>query len=97
MVLTNAQKKSLKSQTHALKPVVSLGKAGLSGSVLDEIESALNHHELIKVKVAASDREEKEAIIAEIAEKTHSEIIQKIGYIAVFYRENPDKKQFSAS
>lgn len=94
MALSNQQKKSLKSHTHALKPVVRLGQSGLSESVLDEIEIALNHHELIKVKIAASDREEKNQIITQISEKTHSETIQTIGSIAVFYRENPDKKQF---
>lgn len=96
MALSNTQKKSLKSHTHALKAVVQLGQAGLSSSVLDEIEGALSHHELIKVKIAASDREEKANIIKEIAEKTHSEVVQSIGNVAVYYRENPDKKQFSS-
>ena len=97
MALSNAQKKTLKSLTHDLKPVVRMGQSGLSESVLDEIENALTHHELIKVKIAASDRVEKEAVISDISEKTQSEVIQKIGYIAVFYRENPDKKQFLSS
>ena len=94
MALSNQQKKSLKSHAHSLKPVVRLGQSGLSYSVLDESEIALNHHELIKVKITASDRDEKSQLITEIGEKTHSEIVQTIGFIAVFYRENPDKKQF---
>lgn len=95
MALSNQQKKKLKSHAHALKPVVRLGQSGLTANVLDEIESAIDHHELIKVKVTADDRDDKKAIIQEIADKTSSEIIQSIGFMAVFYRENKDKKAYS--
>ena len=95
MALSTQQKKSLKSHAHALKPVVMIGQSGLSSSVLDELELALNHHELIKVKISAADREEKNSIINEIAQKTHAEVIQTIGFIAVYYKENIDKKRYS--
>jgi len=78
-----------------LKPVVRVGQAGLTDTVLDEIESAIDHHELIKVKVSAADREDKKTIIQKIAEQTQSDIVQTIGFTAVFYRENNDKKNYS--
>jgi RNA-binding protein len=95
MPLSNAQVKKLKAHAHSLKPVVRLGQSGLSTSVLDEVELALNHHELIKVKVSGSDRDEKKEMISTIAEKTRSDVIQSIGSVAVFFRENPDKKSYS--
>ena len=95
MALSNQQKKKLKAHAHSLKPVVRLGQSGLTSNVLDEIESAITHHELIKVKVSAVDRDDKKAIIQEIADKTASELIQSIGFMAVFYRENQDKKAYS--
>ncbi|AFT67489.1 MAG: ribosome assembly RNA-binding protein YhbY [Cycloclasticus pugetii] len=95
MALSNQQKKKLKAHAHSLKPVVRLGQSGLTSNVLDEIESAITHHELIKVKVSADDRDDKKAIIQEIADKTASELIQSIGFMAVFYRENQDKKAYS--
>ncbi|MBV1898021.1 MAG: RNA-binding protein [Cycloclasticus pugetii] len=95
MALSNQQKKKLKAHAHSLKPVVRLGQSGLTSNVLDEIESAITHHELIKVKVSANDRDDKKAIIQEIADKTASELIQSIGFMAVFYRENQDKKAYS--
>jgi len=95
MPLSNAQVKELKAHAHSLKPVVRLGQSGLSTSVLDEVELALNHHELIKVKVSGSDRDEKKEMISTIAEKTHSDVIQSIGSVAVFFRENPDKKSYT--
>ena len=78
-----------------MKPVVRVGQAGLTDTVLDEIESAIDHHELIKVKVSAADREDKKTIIQKIAEQTQSDIVQTIGFTAVFYRENNDKKNYS--
>ncbi len=95
MALTNQQKKKLKTHAHSLKPVVMLGQSGLSNTVLDEIEQAIEHHELIKVKIAAADRDEKKELIQKIAEQTQSEIVQTIGFMAVFYRENSDKKAYS--
>ncbi|MEW4982944.1 MAG: ribosome assembly RNA-binding protein YhbY [Cycloclasticus sp.] len=95
MALSNQQKKKLKVHAHSLKPVVRVGQAGLTDTVLDEIESAIDHHELIKVKVSAADREDKKTIIQKIAEQTQSDIVQTIGFTAVFYRENNDKKNYS--
>ena len=95
MSLTNQQKKKLKAFAHSLNPVVRIGQLGLTDSVLDEIESAISHHELIKIKVAAADRAEKNSLIKTISEKTQSDIIQQIGFVAVFYRLNPDKNNYS--
>ena len=57
MKLNNKQKQHLKGLAHPLKPVVMLGNNGLTEGVLAEIELALEHHELIKVKIAAEARE----------------------------------------
>ena len=59
MKLTNKQKQYLKGLAHSLKPVVQLGGNGLTEGVLAEIDNALSHHELIKVKVPTDDRDEK--------------------------------------
>lgn len=80
---------SLRGAAHKLKPVVMLGKAGLTEPVLVEINTALDFHELIKVKVAGEDRDERRALIAAIAEKTNALLVQVIGRIAVLYRAVP--------
>lgn len=95
MTLSAQQKKDLKRHAHSLKPVVQLGQAGLTAAVLDEIEGALNHHELIKVKIIASDRQEKMAIASSISQTTGAELVQVIGHIGVFYRLNPDRNRYS--
>jgi RNA-binding protein len=85
-----AQKKKLKTQAHDLKPVIIVGKAGLTDSVLAETEIALNTHELIKVKIRA-ERDERIKISEKICSSTGAILIQSIGQIIVIYRLNPKK------
>jgi len=83
-------RKKLKAEAHALKPVVMIGQSGLTDAVLAEIELALDSHELIKVKIRA-EREDRREISEKICLSTGAELIQAIGQIAVIYRVNPDK------
>ena len=86
MALTEAQKKQLRGRAHALKPVVQIGQAGLSANVLAEIEQALEHHELIKVRARVGDRQTRAAVLEELLECTGAELVQQIGHVAVVYR-----------
>jgi RNA-binding protein len=91
MPLTTTQKKQLRTQAHALKPIVTTGQSGLTDAVLAEIELALDYHELVKVKVRVADREDRKRMIETILTKTRSENILTIGQVVVLFRENPDK------
>jgi RNA-binding protein len=93
MKLTNNQKKYLRSMAHDLKPFVMIGQHGLSESVLAELESTLLKHELIKIKLRVSDREEKQQIVDKILIISKAELVQVIGGVLVIYRsfdDNPD-------
>ncbi|MFM2484384.1 ribosome assembly RNA-binding protein YhbY [Celerinatantimonas yamalensis] len=92
MPLTNKQKQYLKGLAHTLKPVVLLGSNGLTEGVIAEIDSALGHHELIKVKVPSEDRDLKTQIIETIAVNCQAILVQKIGNIAVYYRPSEEPK-----
>lgn len=85
-------RKFLKAKAHALKPVVITGQHGITPNLLNEINLALDHHELIKVRVNAADREERGKMVEEIVRATEAELIQSIGHIITLYRKNPDKK-----
>ena len=85
MQLTKNQKQFLKSEAHHLKPVVLLGANGLTEGVMAEIDIALNHHELIKVKIPSEDREERQLIAAAIVRESGSVLVQAIGKIIVLY------------
>ena len=92
MNLSTKQKQHLKGLAHSLKPVVLLGANGLTEAVLAEIEIALDHHELIKVKVASEDRETKNLIIEAIIRETKAEKVQVIGKTLVLFRQSQERK-----
>lgn len=91
MPLTQQQKSTLRRLAHDLKPVVIVGQHGLTENVLNEIELSIDYHELIKVKVNADNREQRQAFIQQIIDHTRAELVQGIGHIAVFYRRNPKR------
>ncbi|NIV18974.1 MAG: ribosome assembly RNA-binding protein YhbY [Woeseiaceae bacterium] len=93
MTLSEAQKKRLRGRGHKLKPIVTVGGAGLSGSLLEEFASSLDHHELMKIRVRVGDRETRDAIIARLCRDSGAELIQRIGNVALVYKENPDKSK----
>ncbi len=92
LTLTTKQKQFLKSLAHHLSPVVMLGGNGLTEGVLAEIDNALDHHELIKVKIAGTDRETKQLIIEAIVRETKAVNVQTIGHVLVLYRQSEEKK-----
>jgi len=92
MALSNKQKQHLKSLAHSLKPVILLGQHGLTEGVMAEIELALAHHELIKIKVATEDREQKVLVMDTIVKEVNAEKVQSIGKTLVIYRTSDEKK-----
>lgn len=90
--MKSEQKKQLRARAHALKPVVITGQAGLSAAVLNEIDLALSHHELIKVRLNAGDRELKKAMVDQICTELQAEQVQLLGHIITLFRKNPEKQ-----
>jgi RNA-binding protein len=86
ITLAASQKRYLRSLAHSLKPVILVGAKGVSPSVLSELDGALEHHELIKVRVAAEDRETRDEWIDALLEGSDATLVQRIGHIACLYR-----------
>ena len=87
--LTSAQRKWLRGQAHALKPIVQIGKQGLTEGTIRQVDEALDAHELVKVQ-AVVPREEKEEIATRLASEVAAEVAGRIGHVIILYRENPD-------
>src|SRR5512134_390561 len=87
--LTALQRKALRARAHALNPILQLGEKGLTDAVIAEIDRALAHHELIKVRAAPLNRDVRQVAIASICERTGAHAIQHIGKILVVYRQKP--------
>ena len=90
MPLTSQQIRYLRGLTHPLQPVVMVADKGLSDNVMMEIESALQQHELVKIKLRA-DRETRTAWIARISKQCSAEKVHVIGQVACFFRRNKKK------
>ncbi len=86
MSLTPAQQRHLRKLAHNLKPLVIIGDNGLTEGVINEIDQTLAHHELIKVRVNAMDREERDEMITAMCDELGCDLVQRIGHIAVIYR-----------
>ncbi len=84
-------KKDLKAQAHHLNPVIITGNQGLTPAVHQEIDMALDAHELIKLRLNAGDRDARQEMIEAILSQHDAELIQQIGHTITIYRESTDK------
>ena len=91
MPLTKTRIKFLRSKCHALRPVILLGQKGLTEAVLAELDIALNQHELVKIKIAAEDREALRLVVAAICARSGAERVQVIGKSLCVFRRNAGK------
>jgi RNA-binding protein len=89
LTLSGEERLRLKSSSHHLEPVVLLGANGLTEAVLREIDRALSAHQLVKVRTPASQRQERERLFAEVAERLGAARIQLIGRLMVLFRPAP--------
>ena len=91
MSLSKKQLKFLRGLCHDLKPVVMLGQKGLTEAVLSELDIALDHHELVKIKLSIDDRDARKQVIADICQQCEAVEVQSIGKTLSIYRQNTEK------
>ncbi len=92
MSLSGKQKNYLRGLAHNINPIITIGNNGLSEAVLSELENALDHHELLKIKLPASDKTLRTSLVATICVKTNSTPVQMIGRVSVVYRQSADAR-----
>jgi len=90
--LTPQDIRSLKNKVHHLKPIVIVGNKGLTDTVIQEIDRALDDHELMKIRIHTQNREELTKNTTDICTKTNAILIHSIGHIIAIYRKNPDNE-----
>ncbi len=88
MELSERQKKYLRGLAHPLAPVVWIGNSGLSDAVVRETQSALESHELIKVKARGAERVARDQMLTDLATRSGSTLVHRIGHVGVLYRAN---------
>lgn len=97
MPLTEKQKKHLRQLGHALEPVVLTGGSGLTPGLVAELDSTLSHHELLKVRVRAGDRDRRDEMVRALCEACGAELVQRIGHVALLWRANPEQRKVQLS
>jgi RNA-binding protein len=83
--ITDKQIIFLRKSCHHIKPVVTIGNAGLTENVMAEIKLALSHHELVKLKINAGESAERKSMTDQITAATGAVLVQTIGHTASFY------------
>jgi RNA-binding protein len=91
--LRGADRRHLRSLGTSLRPVVVVGRNGMSEAVLAKLRAELDAHELVKVRLAGEDREERDSLSRELAAASSSQCVGRIGGVALLYREHPDPER----
>ncbi|MBF0236741.1 MAG: ribosome assembly RNA-binding protein YhbY [SAR324 cluster bacterium] len=90
-MLTSKQKRYLKGLAHSLKPLVNIGKQGLTEPLKKQTDTYLTQHELIKIKILEACQEDKKICAQTLSEQTTSQVVQIIGRTVVLYRPHPEE------
>ncbi|MEZ5584836.1 MAG: YhbY family RNA-binding protein [Candidatus Competibacteraceae bacterium] len=90
-MLRNQQKRYLRTLAHSKRAVVIIGNKGLTEAVLTETDRALSDHELIKIKINATDRQALTNMLQQLCETLNTELVQRIGHTATLFRHNPER------
>ena len=98
MTLTRGQIKQLRAEGHRqkIKPVVIIGQKGLSENLHTEIDLALAHHELIKIRIPALDRPGKRELTELICQQHTASLVDSIGGVIVIYRRNKEIDRYAS-
>jgi RNA-binding protein len=89
--LTARERAHLKARAHALEPVVHAGTAGVTGTLVAEVDRALTAHELIKVRVGTDDRADRVAIGDEICARTGATAVHRVGKVLILWRPRSEE------
>ncbi len=90
--LTNSQIRKFKAVAQLMEPMLKVGKAGLSEGFIRSVDVALAQHELVKIKFVEF-KEQKKELSPQLAEKTASHLIMRVGNVMVLHRPRPAKEE----
>jgi RNA-binding protein len=92
MSLSRKQTINLRSLAHPLSAIVTIGGSGLTEAVLAELESTLDHHELLKIRISSDNRDLRNKLAQDICSATNAEAVQQIGKVLIIFRPSDKQK-----
>jgi RNA-binding protein len=87
-------RKTLRAAGHHLSPVVQVGKEGVSGAVLAQLDEQLAAHELVKVRIGTESPEDRFEAAERLGSAAGAQIAQILGRTVLVYRRHPEKPRF---
>ncbi|MFW8565506.1 YhbY family RNA-binding protein [Orrella sp. 11846] len=96
-MLSSQERRALRAAAHALRPVVLIGDQGVTDPVLREIDIALAAHELIKIRAAGQDRDERDQMLEQICETLGCAPVHHLGKTLIVYRSGQERQFFLES
>lgn len=91
---TGALRRKLRGHGHALKPLVQIGKSGVTKGVLAQVAQALFDHELVKVRIGTECPVDRFAVADELAKQPGTQVVQILGLTVLTYKRHPKKPRF---
>ncbi|MGB5327465.1 MAG: YhbY family RNA-binding protein [Gammaproteobacteria bacterium] len=94
--MNSGQVKRLRAEGHRLKlkPIVTIGQKGLTENLHNEIDTALSHHELVKLRIPALDKPGKRQLSELICGQHQAYLVESIGNVIVIYRLNKENNRY---
>ena len=92
MSLNRKQTTYLRGLAHPLSAIVTIGGSGLSEAAMVELESTLDHHELLKIRISTDNRDLRKKFAQEICSATNAELVQQIGKVLIIFRPSEKHK-----
>lgn len=93
-MLTGKNRSYLRAEANQLDPIVHVGKDGITDSVIEQLDEALEDHELLKLRILESTGRTTRSAAEELATATGAEVVQVIGGIAVLFRQREEESNF---
>ena len=87
-------RRRLRAHGHARKPLVQVGKGGVTAGVLAQVAQALFDHELVKVRVGTECPVDRFAVADDLAAQPGTQVVQVLGRVVLVYKRHPEKPRF---
>jgi RNA-binding protein len=91
--LTGKQARYLRSIGHSLKPLLQIGRAGITDSFIDQVRRILETHELVKIKIGKNTETKMDPAIEELTTKVPCQLAQSIGKTLLLYKPREEDPQ----
>jgi RNA-binding protein len=89
-MITTKQRAYLRKLANDIKPILQVGKGGISENTIKQFDEALEARELIKASVLKSSTDDSYGVCNELAKKLNAQVVQVVGSKFVLYRESKE-------